>query len=108
MMVVVPSLSTSQQGDQQVIARVVTGCEATPAPQMRDRIDHPGDVQTERHRQKCTPENPGPSSDRKEGETHHGERDPVKSVEPAIKRLSREFRSVLWQHFCLVAQRGAR
>jgi hypothetical protein len=49
MMVVMPSLSTGRQSYPQIVARVVIRGESLFTPQVRDGIDHPGDVESDRY-----------------------------------------------------------
>src|SRR5580658_4560451 len=56
MVVVVPALAPSEEGNPPVVVGIVPGFKATPAPHVSGRVDQPCGVQAERGPEKNAPE----------------------------------------------------
>src|SRR5436309_3479160 len=56
MMIVVPPFPKTQQRDEPVVARSVTGSKPPRTPKMRKRVDHPGSMQPHGYTEEHSPQ----------------------------------------------------
>src|SRR5882762_1693454 len=92
--VVVPAFAERQERHPPHVLRVVSRREAAAPPQVRGGVDEPRRVQSDHHAQEDRPVDERPSTNGEERESQHGQRYPVKRVQPAVKGVSTEVRGV--------------
>ena len=76
-MIVVPTLSTRQQGDPPVVAGIVACREALGTPHVSGGIDQPRRVKTDNHTEEDAPENEAPATENQQSQSNYDEGNPM-------------------------------
>src|SRR3979490_3008000 len=92
--IVVPALAKGDERDQEIVSREVFGCEAARSPEMRNRVHHPGGVQSNYDAGKDSPEEPGQSAEGEEDNTEDDVAGPVILGEPDVNFIFGQIRNV--------------
>src|SRR4051812_40425324 len=118
MVIVVPALAASEDGDPPVVTRVIAGLEATLTPQMSGRVDQPRSVKAKRYAEEGSPKHhPDSSSEAVAGcrercaecelqEACDRQRKPVIFAEPDMDGIARQVGGVAAQERGLGVQRA--
>ena len=106
-MVVVPSFAKRQQRDPPTVARIVAGFEPRLPPQMRGGIDQPGSVEGQGQTEEYSPQHYAPTSEHKEHQPQHDQRDVIEAVKPDVVAILDQIRSVALDRGVIVIMRGA-
>ena len=65
-MIVVPTFAKRDERHQQIVRGKVFGRKASRAPQVGDRVHHPGGMQPNYYAREYTPQQPGQSANREQ------------------------------------------
>src|SRR5688572_6583707 len=84
MVVIVPTLTERDSGDQSVVARIIARFEAPRTPQMGCGIHQPRCVPADGHSEESAPEDHCPAADREKEDRGDGYRNVIILVEPLM------------------------
>src|SRR5262245_33409403 len=95
MMVVMPALAETDEGDPPVIPRIIASLEAARAPHVTAGIDQPGAMVPHHDTQADSPEHQAKTSHAEQRDSQDKRRKPVIVVQPKIKTMLRQVRGIL-------------